>query len=735
MNPSEQPASAQGAETQEQVARRIERLNAIGTELLKTRKDAIDARLNSGIETIWTEDQEHYESIDDETRNTSSDWQAKPPGQSSGRKAAGNTSIVFPNITRPYVDAAASKVGDILLPTDDRPWSLEPTPVPDLIDKSHGKLPPEVTQGMQQNGIPPETQQKVVAQEVAAALKVMADAKAKAEKAEKRIEDWMVEGQWHAEVRKVIDDCVRIGSGVLKGPIPVAKRAQMFKEGVLMIEEKIQPASKRISPWNFFPDGGCGETVHNGAFTWERDYITPKQLEMMKAEPGYIASQIDLCIEEGPTKATEVRKTADGKSITDKSLFEIWYFHGQVKPEDLEAAGCKCEDGAESVPAVFTMVNDRVIKGILNPLDTGDFPYDVIPWQRMANMPWGTGVGRHIRTPQQMVTAGVRTWSTNAGRSAGPVFVVKNGVITPADGVWDITPWKVFYAGEDDTTDDVNKAMAMFEIPDRRESMQAYINFALKLAEDVTGLPMLLQGQQGGAPETLGGQQLVERNASGTLRRIARTFDDCITEPHVRRYYAWLLQYGEDEEKGEFVIDARGSTALVERDLEKQQIGEVLKASLNPAFGLDPELCMEEYLRVNKRDPKNFQLSEEKKQQLSAKKPPSDPRIDVATIKAEADAKIKAAEQQFEEKQNDLNRKNEIIIAMIDQHIANEATSAAERTALMSVKGNLAKTVMELNTEKDLALAGHKVAIHKHRTPPPKFEPAGKAPDGQAFSR
>jgi hypothetical protein len=72
------------------------------------------------------------------------------------------------------------------------------------------------------------------------------------------------------------------------------------------------------------------------------------------------------------------------------------------------------------------------------------------------------------------------------------------------------------------------------------------------MMEDSTGLPMLLQGQLGKAPDTVGGMTMLNNNASAVLRRLARTFDDCVTEPHIRRYYAWLLQYGEDDEKGDF---------------------------------------------------------------------------------------------------------------------------------------------------------------------------------------
>jgi hypothetical protein len=120
------------------------------------------------------------------------------------------------------VDAAASKVGGILLPTDERAWSIEPTPIRTMIEKARRGSCRRRDQGMGEAGAGGQGGAGRPRREGQRAA-VIDEAKAKAEKAEKRIEDWMVEGQWHAEVRKVIDDCVRIGSGVLKGPIPVSE--------------------------------------------------------------------------------------------------------------------------------------------------------------------------------------------------------------------------------------------------------------------------------------------------------------------------------------------------------------------------------------------------------------------------------------------------------------------------------------------------------------------------------
>lgn len=721
-------------ETQEERAEkstgeRMERLNALGMSLSRTRTEAITGRQATGIEMVWTEDEEHCEGIDDLNRGQVGNWNSKPPGQAYP-KGQGNQSTEFPNITGPYVDAAAAKIGGILLPTDDRSWGLTETPVPEILQqKAAGTLPMEVLHGLAEINASEQQALAVAAEEAKAAQAMILEARAKAEKAQKRIEDWHVEGQWHAEVRKVIEDACRIGSGVLKGPVPVSKRALMYRDGALVVQNEIKPVSKRIDPWNFYPDPACGESIHNGNYTWERDFLTAKQLRALKNDPDYIASQIDLCLNEGPKKASDVRKMADGREIGDKDIYEIWYYHGQAEREDLEAAGCKCKEGVVSIPAIFTMVNDRVIKGALNPLDTGDFPYDVMPFKRRKNMPWGTGVSRLIRTPQRIVTAGTRVMMTNGGRAAGPIFILKNNV-EGADGNNDILPWKQFYAPED--TADVRSAVAMIEIPDRFNSLSGIVQFGMMLAERVTGLPLLLQGQLGDAPDTLGGQQMANANASETLRRVALIFDDCVTEPHIRRYYAWLLQYGKDDEKGEFVIDARGSTDLVARDIYKNELqGQLLQASLNPAFDLSPAKVMEEYLRVSKKKPENFKLTDEEKaaqaqaQAQAQGQAPPDNSLAVAKVKAESEE----AERKFKAAEADKNRKHEAAMKAMEREVAILNMSNNRNISLDKIKAMLGGKTMDLKVQKELAGGNGKGP----QVAKPAVEPPGRAPDGRAF--
>ncbi len=723
----------------------LARLEAISQALAESRSEAVNARVASGIEQIWREDEEHYEGIDDKNRHLvggNSAWHSKPPGRSMP-KSSRTESVEFPNITRAYVDAAAARVGDIILATDDRPWTLKPTPVPDLLDMSMGRLPDHVQEGMEQVGVPPEQQQQIATIEEQEASKKIDKAERAARKVSDRIEDWMIEGQWHAEMRKVLHEACRLGSGVLRGPMPRTKKIMVWKDGKPNLIEETKPVSKKISVWNFYPDPACGESIHNGAYTWEVDFLTKSMLIALKDQkdeqgrPYYLHSQIDLCIDEGPKRVAGQRKTADGRDLGDAALYEIWYYFGHATREDLESAGCDCTNakGHFAIPAMFVMVNDRVIKASINPLDSGEFPYDVLPWKQRQNLPWGTGVAREIRTAQRIVTAATRVMLTNGGRSAGPIIVRKRGAVVGADNNDDITPWKIFDAIESDTVD-VNKIFRVFEIPDRQASLQNIINYGLKIAEDTTGLPMLLQGQTGSAPDTLGGQQLAERNANSVLRRIARQVDDCITEPHLRRYYAYFLQYGPDEEKGDYILDARGSTDLVEREIYKNEVNALLQASLNPAFGLDPKRAMKEHLRVTKKRPSDFQFSEKelKDQAEAAKQQQPDPRVEVAKIRAQADAQIAEADRKSEEK---------IAQMTLEERIMEFGEKRG--MTLDQIKADLAALVMKLRTQKELSDSDRIHDARKHvdgvatnrkkvaLSPP--TEPAGRAPAGESFAK
>jgi hypothetical protein len=739
---------AEEAERKEKVAR-------LGESLAMKRAEAIRGRSASGIEKKWDEDEEFYEGVDDSNRSDSGSWDSKPVGRVSV-DSENTGSTIFINITGPYCDAAGASLADMLLPTDDVAFQVVNTPVPELMPIAEGNLPKAIKQSIRDDamaakpeGAPEEVEafaQEAEGKMVEQAQSMLDEAKEKAEKAQQRIEDWHVECQYHAEVRRVIEDAAKIGSGVLKGPFPQKRRQVAYKEGQLIINEEIKPGSKRVHYRNIFPDPGAGESLHNGAYIFERDDITAKQLRELIGVEGYLEEEIRQVLEEGPSRATsEYKPSTDLTKRETKSLYEIWYFYGEIDKADMEAAGCECEEDA--VPAQIVMVNNHVIKAAMNPLDSGDFPYDIMVWKKQEGSPWGVGVARLIRTAQRMVNGAARNLMDNAGMAGGPMWAYKQGVLSPIDGIAELVPRKGWIAAEDADIDDISRAFTYFKLDMMVNELTAIINLGMKLAEDVTGLPMIMQGQMGAQRlDTLGQTELLNNNANIVRRRIARLFDDLVTEPHTRRYYNYLLQYGEDEEKGEFVIDARGSSNLVERAIQKEKTMQWLQMAQNPVYGIDPKKVAKELLRADKFDPKLFEFDDEEWQQVVEKmaqpQQAPDPRTEIAQMNAQiAQMKQESAERMKQaELQSETERQNtdiKVRAAMqqaqndFDMMLAQFEREGADKSLMDQLKVRLNETVMKLTTQKELSYAA--LGKGDTRTATPAVEPAGQAPDGRAY--
>ena len=650
MSPEELEALEEAAAAKTQLEN--ERREQLGQILVRHRDEAVKYRLNSGIEQQWAEDQAYYEGQDDNERTL----YYKGLGASSpliAKPKAKYRSKVFLNITRPYVETAASKVIEVLSPTDARAWSIEATPVPNLPEKPSPLV--QAIQLQQQQQVGPDGQ-PVAAQPQVDPLEEMMNAAARAAKgAQLWIDDKLQECDFQGEIRAVVDEASRLGTGVIRGPLPTIRRTMKVdrdpntgEQKVVILEEKV-PSSKKVSVWDCFPDPACGDNIHDGQYFVEHDQMVEKQVRDLAEQPGYDPEAILKVIEEGPQQSatSEMARAPHESRDIVTNRYHVWYYYGFMTLDDARLLNCECsEDDVISsigVPIVVTMINNTPVKAHLNVMDDGRFPYDFMCWQKVAGSPFGIGISRQIRSCQAILNSHVRAMMENAGLSSGPQIVLARGSMMPADGSWEITPRKVWLLKVDADIQDVTKAINAFNIPSNQQELLAAIDFALKMAENVTGLPILLQGQQGpnGVPETLGGMQLLVANASSLLRRMARIFDDSLTKPHIQAYYTYMMLYAEDPSiKGDFKIVAHGASALVARDQRNQFLTQsVPQFMANPNFGIDPTRLFKQIAKINGMlDPEEVQFTPEELaaiQQNQAKSAEQDPRVLAATIQAQ----------------------------------------------------------------------------------------------------
>ncbi len=779
-----------------------ERLDAIAKVLVDKRKEAVIARQVSGIEDLWMQCEEAYLGIDDANRTefAKARW-AKPmvmegPLQrESARDPDDLRSTAFVRLTSRYVNAGRAKVCEILIPPDGKSFGLRATPVPDLI-KSKSDLRQIVKNGvplerdakpeelMSQALIPspdghlpgkPLTVKDLVEEQIG-----IADQKAK--RAERHIFDWLVESRWRMQLRKVIGDAARLGVGVLKGPVPTRRRAMALTkvknadgtDGLaLQISSKLAPKVEWKDPWDVFPDPTCGEEIRNGDYCWDRDRLSRTQVVKLKQQDGYLADQIDLVLAEGPGKIL-----LDGQNPNtpvDDKRFEVWYFYGALKPEELEAingsehvrkeiarllAKHTAPKGQQEVYAVVTMINDRVIYATLQPLESGDLPLHSIPWERRSGCWAGEGVAEQGFVPQRIVNAATRALLNNGGVTSGPQIIVNRNLIEPADKVWKITPHKVWYTKANVVVEDVSKAFLSVNFTNVGQQLQAIIEYGMRMFEEVTSIPLITQGQSGPTtPQTFGAAQLQNNNANQLLRNIAENLDDYGIEPVVTQLYEWLLLDPDvpDEDKGDFQIDAHGSSALAETFIQNQELTQLMQAPAQnwQTFKVDPAKLFAEWLRGRRINPHTIQFSEEQIERMNQQPPPPPPQVMVEQIRAqvadkrmqlekylgELDAQIEQARAKA-----DIDR-DTVYVQAETERTRNQAMQKVEELRLKrelalleysnqrgitvdELKTELATTAMKLNVQRELA----KMRVPGETTKPP-IEPAGRAPNGQSFQR
>lgn len=750
-------------EIEQQLAEeRARKLDALGQNIKKLIDEAVNARRSSGIERRWQEDEEYYEGIDD--LNRGEDQYIKPRTAAGGLQTKRTISddhkcTAFFNITRQFVDSGAARAGDILLPSNDWNFAIKPTPIPDELESQKEDQTPVI---VDQNGQPISAGELIQA--------AIAKASKKVESAETRIRDWLVECNYKKEYRKMLDNCALVGTGILKGPAPRKQKSTKFSGGTLEIVEEILPGTKCVDHWDFYPDPNCGDNIQDGDFVVERDFMSARQLRDFLGMPGsgYIDESIKKVLKEGPNKRND--NSLSYRETQDDDRFEVWYYYGEVKQkdlalmddaiEDIEAIAGEELDEIATVPAVIAIVNDTVIKGIISPLDNGQFPFDLMVWQRVAGSPWGIGIARQGRTAQKMVLSATRALMDNMGLSAIPMLAVMRSALQPMDGSWNLYPGKQWTLKESSGVRNINEAIQTLVIPSLQAELMNIIQLGMKMMEDATGVSFLLQGQQGSAPDTVGGMQLLHQNASALLRRIARNGDD-VTIAHIKRYHDWLLIYGEDDEKGDMQIEAIGSTALVERELQAMQLPQILQLSLDPRYEKSPKRVFDEILRAWRFDPTKFDLDEEERAQLqeqmqAAQQQPM-PQVEAAKIRAEVDLQKEQMRQQISLEKMRVDTDRDAVFSQgvternrmayekqvadtqlriqemeLKRELAMLEYSNRHQVTLDQIKADLARDAMKINLQRELATINTNEA-EQVITPP--SEPPGRAPQGQAFQR
>lgn len=735
------------APEEENKQNRFRLLSTLAESLLQKRDEAIQYRSASGIERQWREDEIAFDGMDGNKRSML-DY-AQGIATRTSKKEATRSKVLI-NIIRGRCETAEGRFCDIQLPTDDKNYGLKTTPAPELVDQMRDPRPAI------QNGRPITDKSGNQATMADVARDIKDRANKAMSKMETLIDDQLTECDYNGEQRKMIRQAIRLGTGVMKGPNVVknTKKAwtlQKNEDGssdyVINTQEIYQPESNWVDVWNIYPSPGTTENVHKTAqYIWEKDEILPRDVRNLVGVPGYFNDQLMLALSEEPKRTRATYDDKRGNYITRTttergSSLEKWEGYVDLSRDDLESLGCDCshDEINRNLAAVVVFINDRIVKVELNTLDTGDIPYDFFQWTQVnSEEPWGIGIPRMLIWLQRVITAAWRAMMDNAGDSAGAMVVVSKS-LRPMDGRWEISGKKLFI--NDDDMEDANKAFAMFQITNNQSQMQAIIELALRFVDLETSLPTIFQGEAQEIPETLGATNIMVDSSNVGMRHRVKLYDDRITRPHIERYYNFNMMYSKDRYiKGDFNVDPRGVSVLLEKDQQAQLLLQTFQLKGDPHIKriVDWDKAGKLFFTSRRLD---ILKTEDQLQEYDTKQTEApqvmEPQIEAAKIRVEGDIKKEEMRQiaetetlRFKAEQAQLDREYRIEMKKMEHEIAMMRLSQEAGIELDKIKVQLALSGAGMNLQEKLA--------DKKATPEvvkPPTEPAGKAPVGQSFER
>lgn len=617
-------------------------------------------------------------------------------------------STAFVKLTRHKTNGWSARISDLLFPTDNKNWGIQPTPIPKLTGKAKEAEAAAIEAVKAANAAAdagdPTAEQIAgrageFGEQVKAYYAAIETAKKRAVWMERTIEDQLVESDYITQCRDVIEDGCKLGTGILKGPTTVQQLRPAWTEvegrWSLQQDDEPRPMFVRVDPWHFFPDMSA-RTIKDCEFTFERSLPTRKDLKRAARKLGFNKAAVKRLLDQGApqfTSADGLSHIAELRSLTGESetitgRYIQWEYNGPLECEEivqlLRASGRDREadyfeenkDPLDEHRVIIHFIGSEVLKIAPEyPLDSGDGLYSIWNFEKGEASIFGIGVPEMMSDSQTSINNAWRMMQDNSALSVGPQLIFNKGSIVPQDGVWGLRPMKIWLNTSASYAVGQPKPFDVIDVPNNQQELAGIIALAKEFADLESSMPDIAQGELGATPsQTASGQAMLMNSANVVFRRVVKSWDDDLTKPTLRRAYDWNMQFNKDESvKGDMQVDARGTSVLLVREIQSQNLMAIATNwTVHPVFGA--------YFKAR-------EIAEKTLQTMMI------PPEDVLLSQDEVDKKAAEAAQQGTQEDPMIAAKREI--AMIGQQSAQYEADSRERIASMNAEVALMKASQE----------------------------------------
>lgn len=503
----------------------------------------------------------------------------------------GQKSKIYLRLTKVKCDAIQARLMDLLFPANGAVnWGIEPTPVPNVRDEAVAAgLRAYAASGGDPALLDMDAFRLDIARESCVAM-------------ERAMRDQLAETPKRQSYRKICDaviaHAVRYGTGILKGPLVETRTKTSYAKGadgdwsLQHVEDGLWPYFEFVPIWAVYPDLAATNR-HELRFIWQEHLMTGKDLRDLIRFPKFRGDVIAEYVRQHPDGdaelrqyETSVRSLSEEYSAPDlKGRYRVMERWGYLTGAELANAGIEIDQSqdTEMFSANIWIVGNRVVKAVLNPLQSVDFPYFFYHFSKDESSFFGEGAPKLMRDCQSGINASVRMLVDNAAIASGPIVGINVRALAPGQDPEALSPWKIFLF---DDAADMDQMMKTWNLQSNSQDLITILQLFQNFADELS-TPRYMYGDQnvGGAGKTASGLSMLMGAANIAIKSLVKSFDDDVTIPFITALYHWNLQWSPDATvKGDYNVVAKGSTNLVAKELRAQQHQVLLGVTSNPRF-------------------------------------------------------------------------------------------------------------------------------------------------------
>lgn len=501
------------------------------------------------------------------------------------------------HLTRTRVSQVYSRLVNLLLPSNERAFTMKPSPEQDEeIERITAEITSEVRETAQMEGadVPAKEIEGVVSQELKG---VRQEAHAKARRMQRVIDDRLHECRFAKHSRRMLFDAVRLGTGVLKGPVKWAKetkKSRKLEEGVWQIDvqAKTQPAYTWTDYWNFYPH--LTESIEASEHAYECHFYTRTQLRRLAKQPGFDSEAIAKLIKVDPSQGGLHQSLPNRIRLSGADAYRgryvVWEGHRIIDREDLQVFGIDVpeDDTLTAFMCEVWFCDGKILKIDIDPLETEmRLPYLLYNIHKDSSVMWGLSIPYMCRDSQRSVDASWQMALYNGSLSAGFQIIRRAGVTQLAKNSRKVRGPTEWLVNDELQEGPVGNHIAFEVLPNTIEHILHLHDRSRANLDEEISMPLIAQGEPTEAQPTYSGLAMLMNAANVVLREMAVNWDDDVMQPAIQRLNEFEILYNErDDIKGDFDVQVHGATRLVVKDMQVQHLLYLLQIRAQ-----DPELA------------------------------------------------------------------------------------------------------------------------------------------------